>query len=252
MKAYCYVDIGPGKANCDDRVLINNSVIAAGLYSIELPDDRTVSLAVADGVGGSKAGYYAATQAVSALSESLLPTDLSVQSVIHLINEANWRIIALSNDDIRLSGMATTLSGLCHEGNHWFLYHVGNTRVYVWAFGSLNQLTEDHTWIRKMQLVGFGEGELSQSARQSEINACLGGGNMQLAEKLQVLDVSNIIGDAQRILITSDGLHDYIQHSALEASMEGIGDVEDYFRQAIDFARESGSKDDISILMVDL
>lgn len=252
MKAYCYVDIGPKKENCDDRVLINNSVIAAGFYSIDLPENRTVSLAVADGVGGSKAGYYAAAQAVSALSESLLPAGLSVQSVSHLIHEANRRIVALSNDDNHLSGMATTLSGLCHAGDHWFLYHVGNTRVYVWAFGSLNQLTEDHTWMRKMQLIGFGEGELSQSTRQSEINACLGGGNTQFAEKLQVSDVSDIIKDAQRVLITSDGLHDYIQHSALEASMEGIRDVEDYFRQAIDFARESGSKDDISILMVDL
>lgn len=165
------MDTGPGKVYCDDRVLINNSVIAAGFYSIDLPENRTVSLAVADGVGGSKAGYFAAAQAVSALSESLLPRDLSVQSVIRQINEANRRIVALSNDDDRLSGTATTLSGLCHEGEHWFLYHVGNTRVYVWAFGSLNQLTEDHTWMRKMQLIGFGEGELSQSARQSEINS---------------------------------------------------------------------------------
>ena len=36
MKAYCYINKGIDKTNCDDRVLINNSIIAEGFYQTEL------------------------------------------------------------------------------------------------------------------------------------------------------------------------------------------------------------------------
>ena len=238
--------------NCDDRVLINNSILAEGFFETELSIEQRSIFAVADGVGGNKAGYYAATLAMVAMSESNMPTDLSSECIESHIIEENQRIISLSKTNFRYDRMATTLSGICSDGEKWFLFHVGNTRVYVWAYGTLSQLTEDHTWVRDMQINGYSEETIMESSRQSEITACMGGGNDSLIEKLQVTDITSLIKNARRILITSDGIHDFIKHSILEASMERINSPDEYFKQAVQFARSGGSLDDISILMIDL
>lgn len=251
MKAYCFIDAGPGKEHCDDRVLVNDSIIASGFYELELQEKTHASFAVADGVGGNRAGYYAALRAVSAISESVLPPELSTDKLRQRLLDENENILSLSAKDWQLYEMATTLSGICCDGERWYLYHIGNTRVYQWAFGSLNQLTEDHSWLRDRQLEGIDIQLLSESSRRNEITACLGGGDASLVNKLYVKEITGIIHNSQRILITSDGMHEYIDHSILEASMEGISDYQEYFRQAVRYVRENGSPDDISILLID-
>ena len=252
MKAYCYINKGIDKTNCDDRVLINNSIIAEGFYQTELSNEQRSVFAVADGVGGNKAGYYAASLAMIFMSESIIPAELSAENIEQRIIEVNQEIIFLSEKDLRYERMATTLSGICSDGKKWLLFHVGNTRVYIWAHGTLSQLTEDHTWVREMQIKGYCEEELVESSKKSVITACLGGGNESLIDQLQISDITSFIQGAKRIFITSDGIHDFIKHSILEASIERISDPYKYFQQAVEFARSEGSQDDISILMIDL
>lgn len=252
MKVYCYVNAGPQKTICDDRILINNTIIASGFYSTELQNSRKASFAVADGVGGNKAGYYAASQVAFALSEANLPDSLSVQAIEQLILGANQKLIDEASTARNLERMATTLSGICWDGTNWFLYHVGNTRIYQWAFGALNQITEDHTWVREMQLKGFNEQELQGSINKNQITACVGGGDSKWIKKLYITDITSAISNSQRILITSDGFHEFIEPSILEASMERIPDYQEYCIQAAQFARKNGSQDDISIVLIDI
>ncbi|MBR5974031.1 MAG: serine/threonine-protein phosphatase [Clostridiales bacterium] len=252
MKVFCCVDKGPGKSACDDRVLINDSVISSDFYEAELDVSQRNVFAVADGVGGNKAGYYAASMAVFAMSKTNLPAELSVRCIEQRIRESNQEIIALSERNSKYRNMATTLSGICVDDGKWFLFHIGNTRVYLITYGSMNPITEDHTWAREMELNGFSEEKLAKSARKSEITACLGGGNIQLIDKLQISDITPYMQKVRSILVTSDGLHDYIDRTTLERSVANISDPKEYFIQAIRFARSEGSQDDISVVLIDL
>ncbi len=95
MKVYCYINKGIDKLNCDDRVLVNNSILAEGFFETELSFEQRKMFAVADGVGGNKSGYYAAALAAVAMSEANMPTDLSLESIERHIIEENQKIESL-------------------------------------------------------------------------------------------------------------------------------------------------------------
>lgn len=57
MKVYAATQNGIHKNRNEDRVLIGSTILAAGEYSLEMPSGI---VAVADGVGGNRAGDTAA------------------------------------------------------------------------------------------------------------------------------------------------------------------------------------------------
>lgn len=252
MKVYCRMETGLGKENIEDRVLVGNTILAGGVYLNEFSDaGMPFTIAVADGVGGNNAGNVAAHMAAEGVASFQIPRDAQESTITQIINEANERIIEKSKWDVTCYKMATTLSGLCHVGGKWLLFHVGNTRVYTWKKPYLTQLTTDHSWLKEMQLMGMDEDEIKRSGRSTEITSCLGNGDTTFAKKLQVFDVAEAIASAQMLLLTSDGVHEYIAEDALEFSFQSIEDIQLYLEQAMAFARQNGSYDDLSMVIVD-
>lgn len=252
MKVYCRMETGLGKQHIEDRVLIENTILAGGVYLNELPDTRMpFSVAVADGVGGNKAGNIAAHMAAEGVATFQIPKDAQETTITQIINETNERIVEKSKWDPAYHKMATTLTGLCHVGGKWLLFHVGNTRVYTWKRPYLTQLTTDHSWLKEMQLMGMDEDEIKGSGRSTEITSCLGNGDTTTAKKLQVFDVTEEVASAQMLLLTSDGVHEFIAEDALEFSFQSIEDINLYMEQAMAFARQNGSYDDLSMVIVD-
>ena len=252
MKVYCRMETGLGKEHIEDRVIIENTILAGGVYLNELPANRMpFTVAVADGVGGNNAGNVASHMAAEGVASFQIPMDSDEATITQLVNETNERIVEKSKWDPKFHKMATTLTGLCHVGNKWLLFHVGNTRVYVWKHPYLTQLTTDHSWVKEMQLMGMNEEEIKKSGRATEITSCLGNGDTSAAKKLQVYDVTSEVASAQMLLLTSDGVHEYIAEDALEFSFQSIEDVHLYMEQAMAFARQNGSYDDLSMVIVD-
>lgn len=251
MKAYCRMEHGNGKSNSEDRVLINNTILADGLYYSDSVKRPTV-IAIADGVGGNPGGYLAAHMAVEGLLAQLIPSDIDEEGFIELIKTINNKIIEKSYCEKEYSKMASTLSGVFLSYEKYLLFHVGNTRVYTWENPYLTQLTEDHTFVKELRLLGLSEEEIRKSARSSEINSCLGNGDIQTASKLCVKDVTNEIQSAKMVILTSDGIHDYIGKETFENSMTRISDIPKYMQEAFAYARSTGSKDDLSMIVVDM
>lgn len=253
MKIFCRMETGLGKTNIEDRLLVGSTILAGGVYVNELP--LTASpfvVAVADGVGGNNAGNMAAHMAVEGVVSFSIPVDLQETTLLQLINETNIRIIERSKWEAALNKMATTLSGLCHVGEKWLLFHVGNTRVYAWKNPYLTQLTTDHSWAKEMKMMGWSEDEIQASGRSTEITSCLGNGDPSTANKLQVFDVTEEVEASQMLLLTTDGVHEFIPEEALEFSFRSITDENLYLEQAMAFARDNGSTDDLSMVLVDL
>ena len=253
MKVYCRMETGHGKQNIEDRVLVGNTILAGGVYVNEVPANFVpFTVAVADGVGGNKAGNVAAHMAVEGMASIHIPTDAQQDIILQIISETNERIVEKSKWDNSYHKMASTLSGLCKVENRWLLFHVGNTRVYTWKRPYLTQLTTDHSWLKEMQLMGMDEDAIKNSRRATEITSCLGNGDVSTAKQLAVYDVTEAIAAAHMILLSSDGVHEYIPSDMLEASFQSIEDVNLYLEQAMAFARDNGSTDDLSMVLIDL
>lgn len=252
MKIYCQMETGIGKFNIEDRVLIDNSVIAGGVYSAVISGDRPFVVAVADGVGGNNAGNVASHIAAEGLITLSMSQVSSEQALIAKISQINAKIVELSKLNAAYSKMATTLTGMLFTGERWFLFHVGNCRAYTWRSPYLNQLTKDHTWANEMRLLGMTEDEIESSGRSSEIISCLGNGDVSTAKRLCVTDVTGEITEASRIILTCDGIHDFMTNGELEQGINSMDNIPELLQLSMHFVRENGSQDDLSMLVIDM
>ena len=240
MKIYCYQQKGSAgdKTEMDDRVLIGKNIMASGYHFCDMTKEYVVG--IFDGVGGLKGSAYASAMAAKALSEIYLPASKDD------ITGALRRIHSMLVQD---SSTATTATGLVwNDPTSVILFHVGNTRISGLQNGYLVPLTEDQTNYEKMKREGFDEG-LIPSSLKCVLTACLGVRDELLSE-LIVQDYSEDISRFSRILITSDGVHDYVS----------IDDLEDFLKDSMTFASlerlanracEAGSEDDISIVVLE-
>ena len=106
---------------------------------------------IADGVSGAAGGREAAEHcARNVLADYYsTPDTWEVSQSLDKIYAALNRWVAAQGRARRdLVGMATTLTTLVLRGDSYSFAHVGDTRLYLWRAGSLQQLTSDHVWQR--------------------------------------------------------------------------------------------------------
>jgi PPM family protein phosphatase len=108
--------------------------------------------AVADGMGGARAGELASSLAAGALRDvELDPGESADTLVVGLIQTANRRVHERALSDTAASGMGTTMTvALFLAEGSVVIGHVGDSRAYVLRDGRLDQLTEDHSLVAEL------------------------------------------------------------------------------------------------------
>ena len=106
--------------------------------------------AVADGMGGAKAGEVASGLAADAVQESSGDGATGEARVAALIEEANRRVFRRANEDREASGMGTTMTVALVEDERVAIGHVGDSRAYLYRGGRLEQLTDDHSLVAEL------------------------------------------------------------------------------------------------------
>ena len=120
---------------------------------IQVPDGQLIATkgiaaAIADGMSGSDAGKEASQACIEGFLNDYFstPESWAVQTSAHKILSAlnHW----LHGNGQRLyrshKGMVTTLSAMVIKSNTAFVFHVGDSRIYLLRDGELKQLTHDH------------------------------------------------------------------------------------------------------------
>jgi len=241
MHIYAYSEKGIGKAENEDRIVIGHTVLSNGFLETEYSEGP---IAIADGVGGNNAG---------AIASHFLATRLSELSVVDesILMKVNTELVEKSRGNESLINMASTLSGFTINGSTAHIFHAGNTRIYSLSQrGYLRRITKDDTVVSFLIESGQLTEEQAQAFdRKNEITTCFGGGKESIL-KLKTLDEGL---QGQAIVLTCDGIHDYITDDQLE-EMLNDSETSHYavLRKTVDAAREFGSLDDASIIMVRL
>jgi protein phosphatase len=134
----------PGKSNED-------------FYAVVTPPDagskqRGVLLAVADGVSGGGSGRIAAEATVRSVTVDYYatPAHWSVgQALDRLLRAANDWLWTQNGRRPDHDSIVTAVSVLVLGDLHYYLAHVGDTRVYRLRGRFFRQLTADHSWQRR-------------------------------------------------------------------------------------------------------
>lgn len=237
MKVIALTQKGISKQENEDCVVIGRNVVTGGTLFSEI--DEGV-LAVADGVGGNIAGAVASRF----VADRICHLKEVNENTLHRINN---ELLELSSKQSEYKGMATTLAGVLLSNQKVILFSIGNTRVYLLQSRKyLKQLTIDDTTVN--YLISTGQMTLEEAVdfdRKNEITACFGGGQAGLFK----ITIENIDTISSPVIITSDGIHDYLTVDKMEDIIQEFGLSEKTCEEMMASARNAGSNDDISILI---
>lgn len=103
-------------------------------------------LAIADGMGGHRAGEVASHVAVESLQGAyfLHPSEDPRVALGDAMVAANESIFQRAAENEEERGMGTTCTALVHRGEEVYIAHVGDSRAYLIRGRSSSQITEDH------------------------------------------------------------------------------------------------------------
>ena len=213
-------------------------------YVVEPP-----MFAVADGMGGAKAGEVASGLAAAALKETGTDGSSGEERVTQLIQEANRRVFRRANEDREASGMGTTMTVALVEDGRVVFGHVGDSRAYLIREGSIEQLTDDHSLVAELVRSGrLTPEEAETHPQRSVITRAVG------TEPDVDVDTFTIEPEAGDLfLICSDGLTDMVDDGTIIDAIERHrDDLDEAAKALVGAANRVGGEDNITVLLVEV
>lgn len=244
LKINAISDRGCVRAHNEDMVLIGSDLLrdATKDLEIDISAEATYFLAVADGLGGHKAGEVASELALASLREKLgiLEPSLDEEALkgrlTVWLEEIHTLLLEEGVKDPQKKGMGATLCGLLIYGGRFFYLNAGDSRLYRYRNGNLLQISHDHT-IRAQT----GNMRISRSVLSNSVGA---------GEKIFVEfgPAGGKLLDGDVFLLCSDGLTDMLADDRIEEILSGDAPAE----RLLEAAKDSGGKDNISIILIDV
>ncbi len=196
-----------------------------------LLEGKGIILAVADGVSSAEAGKDASETAVKRFIDDYYPTP-DTWSVKHsgqkLLSSINITLFKRSHEFAsEEKGYLTTFTGLVIKSRTCHLFHVGDSRAYLYRNNELKQLTRDH-----VASIATGRSFL---ARAVGMDNCL------------QIDYSTVdLEDNDLLLATSDGIHDFVDSDKLNEILSLKMSEQEKIDLLAKTAFDNGSDDNIS------
>ncbi|HEY6962348.1 MAG TPA: Stp1/IreP family PP2C-type Ser/Thr phosphatase [Gaiellaceae bacterium] len=207
---------------------------------------RPPLFAIADGMGGARAGEIASALAAGALNDSGA-REGGEDYVKQLVQEANRRVHERASNDPSTSGMGTTMTvALVEPSGDITFGHVGDSRAYVLRGDRLEQLTDDHSLVAEL----VRRGELS--ARDAEVHPQRSVITRALGTDPDVdVDAFTVRPEAGDVyLICSDGLSDMVPGETIEQILlEHRGDLDTAAKALVRAANRAGGDDNITAVL---
>ncbi|WP_101758846.1 bifunctional protein-serine/threonine kinase/phosphatase [Oceanicoccus sp. KOV_DT_Chl] len=191
---------------------------------------------IADGVSAAEGGREASETCVQNFLTDYFSTPeswtvkKSAQRVLTALNR--WLYGQSQRFSGEHKGYLTTLSCMVFKSHNAHIFHVGDSRIYRFRNGAIEQLTRDHA--------------LAISAKQTYLTRAMG-----LDVKLDVdyRSVNLELGDIY--ILTTDGIHDFVSDKKLIAIInDNPDDYEDACQKILALARASHSDDNLSCQIV--
>jgi serine/threonine protein phosphatase PrpC len=201
--------------------------------------------AVADGMGGAKAGEVASAVAVEAVERATESAEPAETQLARIVRDANRRIYELAVADESRRGMGTTLTLAKVHGDEVSLAHVGDSRAYRLRGGELEQLTRDHSLVAELERSGQITPEAAEHHPQrSIITRALG------PEPEVEVDTYTLAGrEGDLFLICSDGLTSMVSDDEVGSILRSAGSLDEAADELVRAANQSGGKDNITVIL---
>ena len=207
---------------------------------------RAPLFAVADGMGGARAGEVASRMVVEHLERGLAASGGSAEErLAAVVAQANGDIHRLASSDDERAGMGTTLTAAYVDDTEVSFAHVGDSRAYRLRGGDLAQLTKDHSLVRELVDRGkLTEREAEDHPQRSVITRALG------PEAAVKVDSFTIKGQPEDVvLLCTDGLTSMVEPERIADILRHAPSLNEAGQRLIDAANQRGGRDNITVVL---
>lgn len=232
-------DKGLVRKENDDRVMVNGTVISSGRYSSTSEDNILVVLC--DGVGGEKHGNEAA-DIVAQSFKTMKATSLDGSNIQGYIDSINEKVVVAQHTDPEHSQMATTVAGIAINGNGFFIFNVGDTRVYRFRRPYISQLSTDHSLAHENSIIG-----VETTEGQKHVITRYIGGQRAIAS---LYDGAESIGENDIFILCSDGVWDVVSDPEIEDVLSSADSTDEMRDRIFHLAISNKSDDNISLVVI--
>ncbi|MFP5487052.1 MAG: PP2C family protein-serine/threonine phosphatase [Acidimicrobiia bacterium] len=201
--------------------------------------------AVADGMGGHRAGDVASTITVDVLAGHATPTT-TVEGVRRAVRDASVTVHRAATGP--RAGMGTTVVGAAPLADGAVaVFHVGDSRCYRLHDGTLTLLTSDHTHVQ--ELVDGGILHPSAATDHPLRNVVTRAVGLEPSVDADVVVVRPPVG---RLLLCSDGLSGELTSRQIGRVLAGVGDPERAAHRLVQLVLDGAARDNVSAIVVDV
>ncbi len=223
-----------------------------------LASDEGYLMVVADGMGGMAAGEVASRLAITTglkLVQKSVKWGFKinqkearelVERVHRQLQEIDRVLTERGDSDRKLFGMGTTLTAAYSVGVDLFVFHMGDSRAYLYRKGKLSQLTKDHTVAQAMADAGYiAPEEVRTHNKRNALTNFLGGHSGKVKADVRWLRLA----DGDRILLCSDGLTEMVEDAAIARILSKHPDPTTAVQALVDQALAGGGRDNITVVV---
>ncbi len=208
-------------------------------------------LAVADGMGGHKAGEVASKLALDAMAEylrknSAVLEDDPAEALRMAFRYANTTVYEYAQKDREnFRGMGTTVTAALIRGDKIYIAHVGDSRAYLVRGSAIKLMTSDHSLVNELLMSGsLTEEEAENHPQRNVLTRAIG---TAASVDVDIVWENLIKGDI--ILLCTDGLSNLVNLEEI-GKMAGEGEtLGERARHFIDMALDRGGDDNITVVL---
>lgn len=236
MQTFYFTDPGKVRSHNEDSVIIINN------------DKNEFILAVADGMGGHKAGEVASAIATNHIRDSFykLATIGSKEEAIEwlrtIVKDINDKIFEYAKNNPESKGLGTTLV-IAIKTDDYILYgNIGDSSGYVIKNNTLHKVTKDHTYVNML----LNNGKLTEESAKNHPGKNLLTRALGANDPIEI-DIFDIDMSVKGLFLCSDGLTNMLTDEQIEKTLNSNLPIEEVVIKLIKKANSRGGTDNITI-----
>lgn len=236
METFYLTDAGRVRTHNEDSVIILKN------------DNNEIIMAVADGMGGHKAGEVASSIAIDYIKnefskiDSIGNKDNAIEWLRSIVNDINNKIFKYTDTHDESKGMGTTLVVSIKTDDYILFGNIGDSSGYVIKNEQLHKVTHDHTLVNLLVSTGeLTKEEAKFHPRKNVLMRALGANN---PIEIDIFDVDTSI---KGILLCSDGLTNMLSDEQIEKVINSNLSIDEKVIRLIRKSNSRGGTDNISI-----
>lgn len=230
----------------------------SAVHELLIDGQRAVIAAIADGMGGARAGAEASELSVSnaiqtltaRLTTSFPTTERQWQAVLcETLQTTNLAVHSRSRSIRRLNGMGTTLLVAVLSARRVRIVHIGDCRAYVVRPAvrrpQITQLTADHTVVAELVTQGaISAADANLHPQRHQLARSLG-----VAPDVEPELTARTLRSGERLLLCSDGLPLHVTDNELARVVSDADNPQSACDQLIDLTNQRGGRDNVTAVV---